>query len=105
MASWLISEIVQSAGRGSSSCTWYFNYCVQFWASHYKKDFEALKHVQRRLRKLVKGLEHKSSEEWLRELELFSLEIWRLRGDIITLYNSLIGKVGVGLFSQATAIG
>ena len=53
----------------------------------------------------MKGLEHKSSEEWLRELELFSLEIWRLRGDIITLYNSLIGKVGVGLFSQATAIG
>ena len=56
----------------------------------------------------MRGLEHKSDGDWLREMGLFHLRKRMLGGHLITLCNDLRGgcsELGVGMFSKVTVKG
>ena len=104
MIYWMYSDVLWKPYL--SMVRLHVRYCVQCRAPLCRRDVEGLERVQGRAAGLGKGLGHKSCEEQLGELGVFSLERRRLRGDLIILYSCLKGvcdKVGAGLCSQVTS--
>ncbi|GAB0178806.1 hypothetical protein GRJ2_000345900 [Grus japonensis] len=63
----------------------HLEYCIQLCGPQYKKNMDLLERDQKDTR-MIRGLEHLSSEERLRELGLFSLERSRLQGHFIVAF-------------------
>jgi len=77
--------------------------CIQPWSPQHK-NMDLLEQVKRRTTKMMRGLEHLSCRERLRELGLFRLEKRGLWKDLVTAFQYLkqaYRKPGEGLFTRA----
>ena len=69
----------------------HLEYCVQAWRPYLIKDIAKLERVQKRAVNMIRGLRAASYEGKLKELNLFSLEKRRVRGDLISAFRIMNG--------------
>ena len=73
----------------------FLEYCSPIWSPIYKNDINKLEAVQRRFTKRLRGCAHWSYEERLQWLEADTLELRRLKLDLVTMFKVIKGIIDV----------
>lgn len=66
-------------------------YCIQAWRPHLVKDIALIENVQHRATRMIPSLRGLSYEQRLEKLNLTTLELRRLRGDLIEVFKIING--------------
>eukprot|EP00061_Rhincodon_typus_P013717 g40260.t1 len=69
----------------------FLEYCIQFCLPSYRKDSIKLERVQKRFTRMLPGMEGLCYKQRLNRLGLFSLELRRLKVDLIEVYKRMRG--------------
>ena len=83
-------------------------YAVQSWSPYLLKDIDTIESVQRRFTKRIPGLKNLSYTQRLEALSLESLEIRRIKSDLLLTYKIVHKKIDLNFddfFSFAPALG
>ena len=86
----------------------HLEYCVQAWRPHNQKDIDNLEGVQRRMTKMINGMGEDEYSVRLSKTKLLSLEMRRLRSDLIEVFKIMHNLEGVkreDFFQLRTATG
>ena len=86
----------------------HLEYCVQAWRPHNQKDIDNLERVQRRMTKMINGMGEDEYSVRLSKTKLLSLEMRRLRSDLIEVFKIMHNLEGVkreDFFQLRTATG
>ena len=75
----------------------HLEYCCQAWRPYLQKDIDNLEKVQRRVTKMIPELSTLSYEQRLERTGLISLELRRLRADLIEVFKIFKGLEDVDL--------
>ena len=62
---------------------------VQMWSTQCRRDMDMSESIEKRATYMIRGMEHLSDKDRLKELGLSSLEKKRLRGDLIAAFQCL----------------
>ena len=73
----------------------HLDYCQQTWRPYNQKDIESIENVQRRMTQMISSLREDIYEERFTMIGLVSLEMRRLRSDLIEVFKIMQGLEGL----------
>ena len=73
----------------------HLEYCVQAWRPYLQQDINNIEGVQRRMTKMMREVEEEEYEQRLKKTKLMSLEMRRLRSDLIEVYKIMHNLEGL----------